>query len=425
LIGVLLTLIAVAGYATQSRISVLNMAGYMSDIMSCWSNPGYMVVHHNEIGKDAVGMEFGFDNPTNNGDMDRWGYLHYGNANQYLGIAVNRPATFRGLFDFQNNLPAGMTWTPAGLMAGTEDYVNDTLQVPNNILDVIWSKNWGPKAGLGINLNFGYWGYSTTAPNWEPTLNSMKIGLLLGYYTMPMDVTVGFDMLTSSAEIKAIAGAVTTTDKFDNSNMAVNLGFKYKMYPNQTTKVILPLVGLSYETGNGEYDPNGVDWNPTLKYTDLSFVLGTGIVWSGATWQAGLAAELGYETGKLTKENDVSNNNDQEGTMNTITFPRVKAGAESQVFSWLTARAGMTYQLNMVTEKLTTTAAGASVENERKTQFGKNMNVQVGLGVHFGPNFTIDTEVSEDLLYNGPYLISGANNGTDPMNLCVSAVYHF
>lgn len=419
LIGVLLTLIAVAGYATQSRISVLNMAGYMSDIMSCWSNPGYMVVHHNEIGKDAVGMEFGFDNPTNNGDMNRWGYLHYGNANQYLGIAVNRPG-------FQGMLPLNQ-WglNPAGMMANSMAYINDTLVAPNNLLDLIWSKNWGPKAGLGINLNFGMWGYSTTDPNWEPTLNSMKIGLLVGYYTMPMDITAGFDYLTSSAEIKAIAGAVTTTDDMDNSNMNVDLGFKFKMYPSQTTKVILPLIGVSYETGNAKFNPSGVDFDPTYDGNELQFTLGTGIVWTGATWQAGLAGELGYTMEKMTWEKEQANDQDGEMTENTITFPRVKAGAESQVFSWLTARAGMTYQLNMVTQKWSETTAGTTVETERTSKFEKNMNVQVGLGVHFGPNFTIDTEVSEDLLYNGPYLISGANNGTDPMNLCVSAVYHF
>jgi hypothetical protein len=381
-----------------------------------------LINYHTDLGKDAVGMEFGMDNAPNNADMNRWGYLHYGTPGvRYLGVAVNRPFNQR-LMPFRNT---GFDLSVSAI-PGFTDLALDTLQAPHNLLDVIYSTKMG-QAGVGINLNFGMWGMDGDSAQYTADLSSMKVGLLAGYHTPTLAFTLGLDYLTGSAEMTDTLTALSS-EKLDLSGMHIYGGFKYVMYPNQNTDIILPRVGVDYWTGNGTFTQAGtasITWDPEFKGTDMGITLGSGIVWHGNNWLAGLAGEVGYRMEKATYTNETANNIERENSENTMIIPRVKAGAESRVFSWLTARAGMTYQLWMVNEKMETTVAGTSATVERNEKFWRNMNMQIGLGVHFGPNFTLDAEVSEDLLYNGPYLLSGANNGTNPMNLCVSATYTF
>jgi hypothetical protein len=416
IIGMLLTLMAVSVFASQSRVSVLNMGGYISDIMSCWTNPGYLVIHHTELGKDAVGFEFGFDNAPNNADNNRWGYLHYGVPNErYFAIAVNRPFN-------QDLLPFRQQGFDPGAFHH-QNFALDTLQAPHNMVDVMYSTMMG-KAGIGINLNFGMWGTKQEFGDTTDDLSSMSFGILGGYYSKGLDFTLGAGYLTGSAEYTD----TMLTEKLDVTGLMANVGIRYKIHPNQNTCIILPIVGINYMSGNGKFEQTGtgsITYNPEWKGTRLNFTIGSGIVWFGDTWKAGIAGELGYMTEKSEGENEDANNTMTTMTTNTITFPRFRAGAESRVWSWLTARAGMTYQLAKISDKTEFEVAGVSVDTDNTYDFYRNMNVQVGLGIHFGPNFTIDTEVSEDLLYNGPYLLSGANNGTNPMNIQVSATYTF
>ncbi|KQC14210.1 MAG: hypothetical protein APR63_14875 [Desulfuromonas sp. SDB] len=422
IIGLLIGLIAVSVFASETRRSVLNLGGYVCDMIDCWDNPGLLINYHTDLGKDAVGMEFGFDNAPNNADMNRWGYLHYGTPGvRYLGVAVNRPFNQR-LLPFRNTgFNLALSQIP-----GFADLALDTLQAPHNLLDVIYSTKMG-QAGVGINMNFGMWGMDGDSAQYTADLSSMKFGLLAGYHTPTLSFTLGLDYLTASAEMTDTLTALSS-EKLDVSGMHIYGGFKYVMYPNQNTDIILPRVGVDYWTGNGTFTQAGtasITWDPEMKGTDMMITLGSGIVWHGNTWLAGLAGEVGYRMEKATYTNETANNIEREESENTMIIPRVRAGAESRVFSWLTARAGMTYQLHMVNEKDETTVAGTSATVERNEKFWRNMNMQIGLGVHFGPNFTLDAEVSEDLLYNGPYLLSGANNGTNPMNLCISATYTF
>jgi len=424
IIGLLACLIAVSVFASETRRSVLNMQGYICDMMDAWSNPGYLINYHTELGKDAVGMEFGYDNAPNNADNSRWGYLHYGTPGvRYLGVAVNR-MTYQGLTPFSVT-----GFSPGAFNATFLTYALDTLQAPHNLLDVIYSTKMG-NAGVGVNANFGMWGMNRETMGGDSTLDlsSMKFGLLFGYHTPAIAITLGFDYLTGSCEGVLDTGATQMTEKLDLSGMNIYGGFKYTMYPNQNTKIILPKIGFGYDNGTGTFEQSGtgsVAYDPEYKETEMMITLGTGIVWHGNAWEAGLAGEMGYMSNKATSTDENAADVEVTVTNNAIIFPRVKAGAESRVFSWLTARAGMTYQLWMVTEKTEADYAGTTSDMEEKDDFVRNMNMQIGLGVHFGPNFTLDAEVSEDLLYNGPYLLSGANNGTNPMNLCVSATYTF
>ncbi len=418
MIGMLLTLMAVSVFASQSRISVLNMGGYMSDMMSCWTNPGYLVIHHSDLGKDAVGFEFGNDVAPNNADNNRWGYLHYGEPNQrYFAIAVNRQ-TDLGLLPLRQ-----YNFDPAAFTGQFLDFALDTLQAPHNMIDIMYSTMMGT-AGIGINLNFGMWGTKQEFGTITNDLSSMSFGILLGYYSAGLDFTLGAGYLTGSAEYTD----TSWTEKVDATGLGVDVGIRYKLHPNANTCIILPIVGINYASGNAKFEQSGtgsITYDPEMKGTELSFTLGSGIVWSGNTWKAGIAGEFGYMTEKGEGENEDTTNTTSTSTITTIIFPRFKAGAESRVFSWLTARAGMTYQLSKISDKDEFEVTGVSVDTDNTYDFYRNMNMQIGLGIHFGPNFTLDTEVSEDLLYNGPYLLSGADNGTNPMNIQVSATYTF
>jgi len=424
LVFLFITLLAVSGFASMTRYNVLNMQGYIGDNTgSVWANPAYLAITFANHGKDMVGFEMGFDNPTNNIDTQKWGYLF---KNGQFGIGINRMG-YQGLLPFSQ---AG--FAPDSIDATLIAYSDDSLLAPFNLIDLLWATEMGGGSAIGFDVNFGMWGENVTDhPNDTTTneadMSSMRFGLLFGYGSMPMDFTIGFDYLTGTVEGTQTIGSTSTGGNFKNNNMNFNVGFKMKQYPNAFTTVILPLVGLSYQTRKGTYEMTGtgaVSYDPSYERTDINLALGSGVVWAGSSWKAGIAGELGY--GMHTVKRDQEHyQTEVEDKWTDIIFPRLKAGAEAVVFPWLTARGGMTYTLTTTSDKVTTTVAGTSTDTEESSKFLRNMNVNLGIGVNFGQNFVIDTEVSEDLLYNGPYLLSGAANGTNPMNLRVSATYYF
>lgn len=164
---------------------------------------------------------------------------------------------------------------------------------------------------------------------------------------------------------------------------------------------IFPVAQFSY--GSASFK-NGAD----IDYSGLMVRLGAGVerqINENNLLIVGVEV-FGYES---TEANNKTT--DSKTTVSTTTIPAIYVGIESRIASWLVGRIGVRH-----TNQSQTTDTGSEVSID-----GSTFKKSLGLAMEFG-NFALDFAINEGIIFDGPYVLSGAANN---LSSRLSIIYDF
>ena len=212
----------------------------------------------------------------------------------------------------------------------------------------------------------------------------------------------------------------TTTTRENDGGIELGAGFRGWIYPAKGSKIALvPLLGFytysftpKVTVGSTSSTGNENSW--------LNINGGLGLNWpimDDIQIAGGVVAS--YNSTKSTFSDTTGT---YEGKSNDFVAPVFNMAVETRIADWITGRLGFTKGINMYSS--TYDAPNTSIEFSTLSP-SNSSSISLGAGFHFG-RFSIDATVSERWLKQGPFFISGSNNGNaEDMFGIISASYNF
>ncbi len=162
---------------------------------------------------------------------------------------------------------------------------------------------------------------------------------------------------------------------------------------------IMALGGLGFESASGEEktDNGSID----ASGFDLVLQLGAGINYNLDENNMFILGIKPFRLATVSEDWD-----GDEESESWIYIPEYHIGLESRITDWLTGRLGARQSYAFYSEKDDPDAAPSEEASEYISEFQMNL----GLAFNFG-QFTIDTVLQNDFLFNGPDFIGGNGNG--------------
>ena len=116
------------------------------------------------------------------------------------------------------------------------------------------------------------------------------------------------------------------------------------------------------------------------------------------------AASCGFYTGKYKDSYTYSDTTySYESDYTKITLPKLELGLEAYLAKWLTVRAGINKSYYYYSSNCDDMCKNG---DNKVSYYDSYFEYNFGVGLEFG-KFIIDWEISDDLLWNAPYIVSG------------------
>ena len=220
-----------------------------------------------------------------------------------------------------------------------------------------------------------------------------------------VDFSIGIDKNSWSYEVKDVKYS-------DQGKISFGLGGRI-IYPMTEKLVLIPILGFNMVDASWESDVNDVKDSEEL--TNMGVNTGVGL---NITPSENMKVIVGWTVGmnKYTKTPEDTTFNKIETT--TLNMPTCVIGIEAPIRDWLCGRVGMTKSMTKIDMK--TTEQMGDKDETTVTTWNHPFNMFYGLGITLG-SFTLDAQIGADVLFEGPYLLSGQPNNF----LKVSAAYNF
>ena len=264
--------------------------------------------------------------------------------------------------------------------------------------------------------------------------------------------TIGATVVYTNSEIKDNTGDIQTPinsspGDLDNANanfFGLNAGVKIDMSGNSMLEIAAGIgfygwddtlsgVGRLEDDGKVSYlvsarifseITNRTTLVPLLKYQKMDLTskpVGTATSEEYSRTMINLGVALHYEVNGndlLILGLSVDNIKDKDGTeeMSVWSTPNLFAALEFDIYSWLTARAGVTKGFENTNIKDTAATTGNELDiKASEYRFG------LGMGLHFD-HFDVDATVDPEALFTGSYFLSGESS--QPLTR-ITATYYF
>lgn len=391
-------------------------AAFIADVQGIWTLPGAIVNY-----KDALYAELGGGSYSNN----VWGGAHFELGNGVLGVWGNRPVSEGG--NLNQSVPG---WGTPG-------------NNPNESIDIIYGFNLSEDTTIAAGINRAQW--SEIDKTKEPATDDYydeeiagTLGLSLGLEQKNvgpialLEVGLQFNTITQSYLYKeTLPGTDEDKASINGTDIDLRIGGDMTGDDGRFSRVEL---GLNMDSASAKYEPMPVPVagsHVETKYNGFGYNVG---------YAAGKSGEkgMGLVGLMLTSRSDVSEEVNGNGAnynyKRAYSLFQLTAGlaAEGKVNSWLTFRGGLTTNVlhNTSRERTRGTAAGDETHTNSTTDYndwydlygGQNGTASFGTSMTFG-NLTIDGVLDQDLLWDGPYLVTGSSAGGLSTNVSATWVY--
>lgn len=388
-IGLVFT--ASIGLATETRVITMGGVGdFLIDDANIYNYPALVTDYPYNVLAELGGDYWGFPPPSlmvtlTNDKEQSWGVL---------GIVLNR-SRFPGIVD----TAIGRSGAPF------------TIEAPESRIQLIYGKRFG---NLAIGLDFELAGDEFKIDKEEDTYDitesmgilgaklGVKFGLAQGSW---IDLALGIDRYSWSYE--------DFTRKY-NDQGKVALGLRGRMIRPITPRfTLIPVLGFNMIDASWESEVNDVKDSEELR--EMNFNLGLGLNFVPyRDMKVIVGGIIGMDKYTHTPENTA----EDKGEITTLNMPTLVLGVEAPIRNWLYGRVGMVASMSKT--DITMTEQVGDRKETTVTIWDQPFDMFYGLGIVLG-SFTLDAQVGADLLFEGPYLISG--NPTNAMR--VSLGYNF
>jgi len=436
-----------AAHASWSRFAGFGVASqFIDDVTLVWNLPSELVDN-----TDSTYFEFGNIKgvkPAASSSTGFTGYAVTGNAwggsNMTMGPGVfglwyNRPVMGNSFNEDMDTVSmAGGYVTDAFVQptAGVNATIlSQSFLTPANMVDVLYAFNMGG-AALGIGVNYATASNKvevvSSAGTANVTQSSSQLGVSLGGGFKDMggmhalDAGLIFNM--NSAVISgqdpsgAFFGAGTAVD--DNVTDSI-MDIKFNVKTDLGEKGKGDIITLGVESTSGDDKANPKTAAPANSYTEAKFnYLNTNLGWAmskSSDKGMGLGGLIfGWNSQGRQQPNLNGANVTDTLTSSTISLKAVSAG-EAKVKDWLTLRmaiSGNLYYSNS-TKLDQSTSSSTVVGTTTSSTPPAPATITIGDSITVG-DIVIDGVMNQDMLFTGPYLVSGLPNG---LNTMVSATW--
>jgi hypothetical protein len=392
-------------------------AAFIADVQDIWTLPGAIVNY-----KDALYAELGGSSYSS----DVWGGAHFELGNGVLGVWGNRPVNEGGNMN---------QWVPSWGTPGSN---------PNESIDIIYGFNLSDDTTIAAGINRASWSEidKTKEVNNEyyDEESAGTLGLSLGLEQKNvgpialLEVGLQFNTVSQAYTDK------TTLPTADEDKVSINgtdidlrIGGDMAGDDGRFSRVEL---GLNMDSASAKNEPMPVPAagsHVENKYSGFGYNVGYA---AGKSGEKGMGLVGLMLSSRSDVEEEVNSNDVAGGTYKrAYSLFQLTAGfaAEGKVNSWLTFRGGLTTNvLHNTTRERTrnNTVTGEEVHTNSTTDYGnwfdlyggQNGTASFGTSMTFG-NLTIDGVLDQDLLWDGPYLVTGAGSGGLNTNVSATWVY--
>lgn len=389
-------------------------AAFIADVQDIWTLPGVVTNY-----KDALYSELGGGSYSQN----VWGGAHFTLGPGVLAVWGNRPYNEGGFY--------------GEFVPGSFGF-ND----PQDNIDLVYGWALSEETTLAVGLNraasFEEQKEKNPGTDYVDTFTSNDLGLTLGLEQKNvgpialLEVGLQYNMFGNSATYKeTLPSTVDQKRTISGTDLDLRVGGDMVGEDGAFSRVEL---GLNMDSASGKIeDANPV---PAPGYLESKF--------------SGFGYNLGYAAGKssdkglglvgimLSSRSDVQEGVNEDG----IGFNHKRAysmfkltggfAAESKVNNWLTIRGGLTHNLlhSTTRERTNNTGGVADVATDSESFYGSWFDLYGGQPAEASFGFsatvgsvTFDAELDQDLLWNGPYLLTGSGSGALSTDLSATWVY--
>jgi hypothetical protein len=249
-----------------------------------------------------------------------------------------------------------------------------------------------------------------------------------------VDVSGGVQMNTASADYSnsnALAPLSTSSFSVTGFELSALGRVWYHWKPSLTIIPMVRAVLFSYEPEVKSSPQANYLFPLPNSYSKMELELGVGIQ---SQWEHGIAV-LGLSAQYIRLANDATSNISSvpqvtRYTRTWLDLPKINAGFEFFITSWLVGRAGYTKRISSQTTRVEAPAPGAPTESTISQEPGflpsfglsaSEQTVSLGLGILI-ERFAINGYLAEQSLMEGPYVLSGVQQSLFGI---VSLSYHF
>ncbi len=382
LVLIITLLICGISMASETRQSAMGNSGiFLDDDANVFLFPGTLIEYQDLVVAEmrskfdksiySVGVHMGYDN------MASGLYINQPINSPLLGVgydvfSVINPITGLPIFDF-----------------------NTTL---NNSYGIFFATR-----AAGFNLGFGVLSAGASVENQfveDSEENIRYLAIVAGVSNKMMDL--GLTVELPSIENKDSDPDPTqeglVTDEY--SGFGIDARGRFNLLKRAGTH-IFPVARILF--GSSSLDVKTVG-EGEVDFSILGFAAGVGF--SRPINEDNLLV-IGIEAFGYTSLTADTKDGDEE-TESIMTIPAIHVGVESRISSWLIGRIGVAHTNQQTVEETKPNVGDKTEETSSESQF----HIQLGLGMEFG-NFLIDFAFNENLLFDGPAVIS--NSATEPM----------
>lgn len=265
--------------------------------------------------------------------------------------------------------------------------------------------------GEGFGVGFAMAMDSKTDPLFDPaTGDPLEKDQVQGAHYFEIKGGMSNEMMDIGVNV-VIAGASDEDEAADTEESFSRMGFGLNgryFISEDDDLAIMATLGFAMVMGGYEEPAGAESRSETVEtdstVTEMIFDLGVGVNYKlarNSTLIAGVKP-IRFHTISDRFPTEVG---ELEATETFIYVPEYYLGLESEITDWLTGRAGARQSYAFTSEEF-------SIGNDSSESSGyySDFVINLGLGFKFG-DFTIDTVLKHDFLFNGPDFIGGAANG--------------
>ncbi len=264
----------------------------------------------------------------------------------------------------------------------------------NKKIMVFWGTQIGEK-NLGFGLSFLRDVYEQGEGSNKISQSSLYLALLAGLSTKYSDLGVQFELPRISSERESFSTKWGGFGFKLNGRFFANISNNVQLIPVVHFSIIPTATDVSTNTKSETIENQqnlrvGFALGLKKQLTDKNFAV--------------LATEVfSYDRYKTYSE-------DWEDRSTRIVFPGIYAGVESYLKKWLVIRMGAVQIFQKITDRSETDG-----NINESTNYNTGFKVSFGLGLSLS-NFRLDLSLNENILFNGPYFISGTNDNYTSSN---------